>query len=123
DGDPKHLELAKKALDTAMRVHGDLGEIHRELGRYYFYIRDHDHAAQELNIARRMLPNDAETHRVMGELDRQRNRWNESVSDLQRAYELDPRNGEILHHLRTTYHWMRRYAEEKQLLDRALLSE
>src|SRR6266498_4008649 len=33
----KHLELAKKAAEAALRLRPDLGETHLELARYYFY--------------------------------------------------------------------------------------
>src|SRR6266568_3359245 len=60
----KHLELAKKAAEAALRVRPDLGEAHLELARYYFYAAiytntgDFDRARDELTIARRTLPND-----------------------------------------------------------------
>ena len=63
-GDRKHLELAKKAADAALRVRPDLGEAHLALARYYFYANFHtgdfDRARDELTIARRKLPNDSE---------------------------------------------------------------
>ena len=33
-----HLDLAKKAADAAIRARPDLGEAHRELARYYYYV-------------------------------------------------------------------------------------
>jgi hypothetical protein len=36
NGDPKQLELAKKAAEAALRVRPDLGEAHLELARYYY---------------------------------------------------------------------------------------
>jgi TolB-like protein/predicted Ser/Thr protein kinase/Tfp pilus assembly protein PilF len=121
--DSRHLELAKKAADTALRLRPDLAEAHREMGRYYFYVEDYDRASQELTIARRTLPNDSEALRVAGQIDRQRNRWDASLDNLRKANELDPRNGEIIHHLRWTYHLMRLYDEEKQFLDRSAFAQ
>ena len=34
----KHLELAKKAAEAALRVRPDLGEAHLELARYFFCV-------------------------------------------------------------------------------------
>ena len=34
----KHLELAKKAAETALRVRPDLGEAHLALARYYWVL-------------------------------------------------------------------------------------
>jgi TolB-like protein/Tfp pilus assembly protein PilF len=123
DGDPRHLENARKALDTAAHIRPDLGEIHRELGRYYFFQEDYDRAAQELSIARRALPNDAELLRVSGQLERQRNNWDRALAEFEKAHQLDPRNGEILHHLFATYYVMRRYKEGHQLIDEAMAND
>src|SRR5438034_4538806 len=47
---PKHLELAKKAAETALRVRPDSGEAHLEFARYYFYAFDYDRSRDELAI-------------------------------------------------------------------------
>jgi tetratricopeptide (TPR) repeat protein len=117
--DSVHLEAADKALDALMRIRPDLGDTHRELGRYYLYLGDYSRASGELTIARRTLPNDSEAFRIAGEIDRQRNRWEDALRNFIKAYELDPRNGEILHHTRLTYHLMRKYDDEQQFLDKS----
>ena len=120
DFDPAHhLELAKKAADTALRLRPDLGEVHRELARYYYYANDFTQAYEELTVALRTLPNDAETFRIAAETNRQRNRWNEAVANFQKARELDPRNDEVIYHLGGVYEEMRRYDEWEQLLTKA----
>ena len=90
--DRAHLDLAKKAADTALRLRPDLGETHRELARYYFYADDYDRAYDELAIARRTLPNDSEALFIAGRIDRHKNRWDASLANLRKASELDPRN-------------------------------
>ncbi len=111
-----HLELAKKAADTALRLRPDLGEGHRELARYYFSVHDFDRAYDELTVARRTLPNDSEVLRIAAQTDRHRNRWNDALANFQRASELDPRNDEIIYHLGLLYREMRRCHEWEQLL-------
>jgi TolB-like protein/Tfp pilus assembly protein PilF len=115
-GDLGNSELAKKAAETALRVRPDLGEAHRELARYYYYIRDFDRAHDELIVARGRLPNDSETFRIAAEIDRIQNRWDASLVNLQKAIELDPRNVEVVWHLQRSYLRMRRYSELEQLL-------
>jgi TolB-like protein/Tfp pilus assembly protein PilF len=111
-----NFELAKKGAEAALRVRPDLGEAHRELARYYYYIRDFDRAHDELIVARGRLPNDSETFRIAAEIDRIQNRWDASLVNLQKAIELDPRNVEVVWHLQRSYLRMRRYSELEQLL-------
>jgi tetratricopeptide (TPR) repeat protein len=119
--DRKHLELAKNAADTALRLRPDLGQPHLELARYYYTAGnagDFDHAYEELTIARRTLPNDSGALYIAGKIDRHRNRWSDSVAELQRASELDPNNPEPSFHLLQNYRLMRRYDLWKQLLQK-----
>jgi serine/threonine protein kinase/tetratricopeptide (TPR) repeat protein len=110
------LELAKKAADAALRVRPDLGEAHLELARSYFYADDFDRARDELTIARRKLPNDAEALLITGRIDRRQNRWDNALANLRKASELDPRNEEVAYILGETYFEMRRYHELEQFL-------
>jgi TolB-like protein/Tfp pilus assembly protein PilF/predicted Ser/Thr protein kinase len=114
-----HLPLAKQAIDAAIRIRPDLGEVHRELGRYCYYTADYERASQELAIARRKLPNDAEVARVAGDIARGRGHWEEALANFEKAHDLDPRNGEITNFVYETYHAMRRYKEEAQFLEKA----
>jgi tetratricopeptide (TPR) repeat protein len=125
--DPKKpLELAKEAAEAALRVHPDLGEAHLELARYYFYAgvltNDYGRARDELAIARRTLPNNAEALAIEARIGRHENRWDASLANLQKASELDPRNGDIAWHLGRIYFEMRRYRESEQLITKAAAS-
>jgi TolB-like protein/Tfp pilus assembly protein PilF len=119
----KNLELAKKAAEAAVRVRPDLGEAHLALARYYFeagvLTNDYDRAHEELTIARRNLPNNADALAIEARIGRHRNRWDVSLADLKRASELDPRNGELTFFLWQTYFEMRRYSECEQLIKRS----
>jgi TolB-like protein len=123
----KHLALAKKAAEAALQVRPDLGEAHLELARYYFYAEvltgvltndydDYDRARDELAVARRTLPNNAEALVLDAKIGRHQNRWDASLANLQKANELDPRNSEVAGYLGQIYFEMRRYSELEQLL-------
>jgi tetratricopeptide (TPR) repeat protein len=118
--DNKHLELAKNAAETAVRLRPDLGEAHLELARYYFYagalINDYSRARDELAIVRSKLPNNAEALTIEARIGRHENRWDASLANLQKASELDPHNDEIAFYLGQIYFEMRRYSELEQLL-------
>jgi len=113
-GDRAHLELAKNAVDVARRLRPDLGETHLELARYHFYAREFDRAHDELAVASRTLPNDSEAIFLAARIDRRQNRWDESLANLQKASELDPRNTEINYHLKRQYRQMHLYGEFEQ---------
>jgi serine/threonine protein kinase/tetratricopeptide (TPR) repeat protein len=113
--DRMHLELAKKAADAALRVRPDFGEAHLELARYYFYAGDYDRARDELTIARQKLPNNSEALVIEGRIDRHQNRWDAALANLQKAYDLDPRNVEVAWRLGQIYYSMRRYHDYDQL--------
>jgi TolB-like protein len=114
------MELANKAAETAVRMRPDLGEAHLELARYYFYsgvsTNSYDRAREELAVVRRKLPNNAEALTIEGRIGRHENRWNTSLTNLQKAYELDPRNRDIGFYLFQIYSEMRLYHEAEQLL-------
>jgi len=118
-GSRMHLKAARKSLDTALRLQPNLGDAHRELGRYYYWSGELDRAYNELMAVSRIWPNDAETFRLLGEIDRENGRWRDSLDNLRKANDLDPRNGEYIHHLQLTYRLMRRYAEGLQFVNEA----
>jgi serine/threonine-protein kinase len=121
DHTPARLDLAKAALDRAMRLQPDAGEIHLALANYYYHgFRDYGRARSELAIARKTLPNNADVFRHTGMIDRREGHWEEATRNLERALELDPRNFFILQQLAFAYQWQRRYADEARTYDRAL---
>jgi tetratricopeptide (TPR) repeat protein len=119
NGDPKQLELTKKAADAALRVRPDLGEAHLELARYYYYANlhtaDFDRARDEVTITLRKLPNNSEALVIGARIDKRQNRWVDALANFQKASELDPRNDEVAFYRRRTLLEMRRYNEWEQL--------
>src|SRR5213078_862142 len=124
--DVENFELAKKAVETALRLRPDLAEAHLALARYYWLAPDsiigvdrkaaYDRARGELAIVRRKLPNSAEALLIEAVIGRHQNRWDASLANLQKASELDPHNDEIAFYLGQIYFEMRRYSELEQLL-------
>ena len=121
DHTPVRLTKAEVAVQTAARLRPDAGETHLALGRLrYFGYLDYKGALAELELARRSIPNDPWVVLLKGYIERRQGRWDESIRDQQRGTELDPRNTLALQQLATTYEAMRRYAEAKAVLARAL---
>jgi serine/threonine-protein kinase len=116
DHTPARLELANAALQNAVRLQPDAGEVHRALAMYaYWGFFDYDRARAELELAGRKLPNDAEICCFTGMIDRRQGRWTEAIRNFERAVELDPRNAEWLFDAARTYSYLRRYSESSEL--------
>ena len=121
DRTPGRLELAKSAVNSALRLNGDSGEAHfaSALHFYYGYL-DYDRARDELAVALRTLPNNARIFELNGYIDRRQARWNEALRNLERAVELDPRNDDILFGTGFTYLCARDYKRAREIANRGL---
>ena len=121
DHTPARLDLAKAAVQSALRFHPDAGEAHLALAYYYYHgFRDFSRAREELEIARRTLPNNAEVSEYASYTACREGRWKEATRDMERAVELDPRNFLSLQQLAVTYQLQRRYPDAERAWDRAL---
>jgi len=124
DHTPARLALADAAVQAAFRLRPDAGEVHlahaQNLYRGYL---DYNGALAELEVARHSLPNDSRIFELTGYIQRRQGRWKESTRNLERAADLDPRNVDILQQIALSYADLRRYADEKLALDRALAIE
>ncbi len=119
DHTPARRELANAAIQNAVRLQPDAGEVHRALAMYaYWGFFDYARARAELELARRTLPNDPEIYLITGMIDRHQGRWTEAIRNFERAVELDPRNNEWLFDAARTYSYLRRYSESSALWER-----
>lgn len=121
DHTPARLVLADSSVRTALRLRPDAGNAYLALAQHlYNGYRDYDRARIELENARRTLPNSAEVFALTGYIDRRQGRWAESTRNIERAIQLDPRNGLTLRDLSVNYLHLRRYADQAAVLDRTL---
>jgi serine/threonine protein kinase/Tfp pilus assembly protein PilF len=124
DRTPNRLALARAAIDAAFRLKPDSGEAHLALAVHFYHgYWDYDRARDELAIAVRTLPNNARLFEWSGLIDRRQNRWHDSVRNLERAMELDPRNVRILAGAAVNYWLMRDYAQALAIVDRIIALE
>jgi len=124
DHTPARLALAEAAIQAAFRLRPDAGEAHlaRAQNLYRGYL-EYDAALAELEVAGQTLPNDAGVFELKGYIQRRQGKQEEAVRSLERAIDLDPRNTFTLQQIALSYHHLRRFAEEKSVLDRALAIE
>jgi serine/threonine protein kinase/Flp pilus assembly protein TadD len=95
-GDPERKTKARAQAEEALRLSPTLGEAHLALATYFYIGEDDPPAAlKELAIAETTSPNSGEIFLVRGACYRQQGRWRESITNYQRAQDLDPRNSEI----------------------------
>jgi TolB-like protein/Tfp pilus assembly protein PilF len=119
DHAPTRLELAESCVRQALQLAPDLGEAHLAQALVFYHgHRDYVRARQQLAIAERTLPNSAEVYSLTGYIDRREGKWDDSLRNLERAVELDPRNFKVLNDLSVLYDLLRRYDDKEQLYDR-----
>jgi TolB-like protein/Flp pilus assembly protein TadD len=121
DHTPARLALAEVAVQTALRLRPSAGEAHLALAQHlYWGYRDYDRARQELALALRALPNEPLVFLLAGYIDRRQGRWEQSIKEMERALELDPRNQDILQQVSFSYESLRRFKDMAAILDRVL---
>ena len=121
DHTPARLAMADAAIQSLARLRPDSGEAHlaRAMHLYLGYL-DYDHARAELSLAKKSLPNEPLVFVWTGYIDRRQGQWDQSTKNLERAFELDPENPQILQQLHNSYLCLRRYSDAKRVLDRAI---
>jgi TolB-like protein/class 3 adenylate cyclase/Tfp pilus assembly protein PilF len=121
DHTPARLAQARAMAQKAIALAPESGEAHLAQALVYYQgDRDYTRAREELAIAHRLLPNNAEIYSVTAWIDRREGRWEEAVKNQERAAELDPRNSQILSELALVYDVLRRYDKEESVFDRAV---
>ncbi|HEY2140230.1 MAG TPA: FlgO family outer membrane protein, partial [Chthoniobacterales bacterium] len=115
DRSRSRLTQAKLAADTALRLQPDSSDVRLAMAYYYYYgYRDYELARTELVIAHASAPNDAEAWEASGAVARRQGRWDEALSNFEKAKQLDPRNGSILWNVAETYACLGRHEEAER---------
>lgn len=117
-------ELKRRAheqADEALRIEPDLGEGHLARALCFYRIeRDYESALQELEIAARLLPNDAEVDTTTAFIRRRQGRWADALARLESAQARDPRNAQIAQELFNTHRMMRDWPAAARAGDHAI---
>jgi tetratricopeptide (TPR) repeat protein len=121
DHTPARLAAADAALQRATALRPTAAERHLARGSHlYRAFRDYKGALSELEAARAGLPNDPRVPELTGYILRRQGKHEEGIRALEQAVALDPRNRVVLIQLAVSYDYLRRYAEEKAILQRVL---
>lgn len=124
DPTPARKEKARAAVDRALELQPDCADAHLARGFYYYYCDDDDghyeRALDQLAIAQRSLPNDAETYLAIGAIQRRQGKWTDSSRNLEKAASLDPKNAWVLQNLAYNYIATKDYETAEKVLDRGI---
>jgi len=112
---------ARAALDHAISLAPDDPEVLIETGYYYYNCHlDYDRALEEFAKAAENLPNDPRVLMAVGYIWRRSGLWEESISSLEQAFDLDPRNTELAQNIGFSYLDLHRFEEAGLWMRRAL---
>jgi TolB-like protein/Tfp pilus assembly protein PilF len=121
DHTPTRLAMADAAIQSLLRLRPNSGEAHLALAEHlYWGYLDYNRARRELSLAQNNLPNEPLAFVLAGYIDRRQGRWDQSTKNHERAIELDPQNPAVLQQLANSYLYLRRYADQKRVFDRAI---
>jgi serine/threonine protein kinase/tetratricopeptide (TPR) repeat protein len=115
------LPKAKSAAMKALELDGSVAEAHTALAYVLFYA-DFDWAGAEREFKRaiELNPNSALSHSRYSECLKTRQRFTESLSEAQKAQDLDPLSPDIVSQLGAVYFFTRRYDEAIAQYQKAL---
>lgn len=120
DHTPARRALADAALQAATRLRPNDGNTHLEVAFHLYHDLNYEKARAELAEARKTLPNNSLVVAAAGFIDRRQGRWEESIRNLHKALQLDPRNTFYHTQISHTYRSLRRYQEMKVARERNL---
>jgi TolB-like protein/Tfp pilus assembly protein PilF len=120
DRTPARLAQAQTTVQKALALAPDLGEAHLTQALVYYHgSRDYARAIEELAIAQRTLPNSSELYSLWGNIARRQGHWEEAVTNMERAAELDPKRSlRLVNNLSIIYDFLRRYDDESMVFVR-----
>jgi eukaryotic-like serine/threonine-protein kinase len=116
------LELAKLALDSAVRLGPSLPETKMAQGFFHYWARlDYDDALREFAAALLLQPSNSELLQAMGYVERRRGRWQESLGRFLEALRYDPRSGQRSFDVGDNYLALHMFSEADHYLERAMV--
>jgi TolB-like protein/Tfp pilus assembly protein PilF/tRNA A-37 threonylcarbamoyl transferase component Bud32 len=116
------LDLAKRALDSAVRLGPSLSETNMAQGFFHYWAHlDYDDALREFEAALRLQPSNSELLQAMGYVERRRGRWQESLGRFVEALRYDPRSGIRSFDVGDNYLALHMFSEADHYLERAMV--
>jgi len=121
DTSPQRIDKAKQSLDRATELNPDLPEVHIARGYYHYWcFRDYKNALTTFQIAEEKLPNDNRVLEAVGYIKRRQGSWQESLNDLIKAFELNPKSSDQAREIGVNYINLRDYKQARAYFDRSI---
>ena len=112
---------AENALQKALQLKPDLGQIHLAAGLHLLVTtRDYPATRRELEIAHRTLPNSAYLFDLLANVDSREGRWRDALQDYERELKLDPNNLGLIINRYNLYLSHRQYEELRRLSEQTV---
>jgi serine/threonine protein kinase/tetratricopeptide (TPR) repeat protein len=112
---------SKEAADKAIQLDPDALEAHLALGVYYYYCNlDYQHALEHLYLALEKQPKNSEILSYIAYIKRRQGKFDETIVNLKKAIEINPRSVDIAYGLADTYFLMRDYVEGERYYQQVL---
>jgi TolB-like protein/Flp pilus assembly protein TadD len=121
DRSDARLAKAWQAALQARKLDPASPEVHRAFAYYHYWgHRDYGPALEELAAALGRVPSDSESTQMMGYIHRRQGKVELALSELQKAFELSPREPLLTQNLGLTYSLVRQYPQADHFLDLSL---
>jgi TolB-like protein/Flp pilus assembly protein TadD len=121
DRTPERRALGDEAIDTALRLQPDHAEIHLAYAHHlYRGHRDYDRARVHLAVARRGMPNSAETIYLEALMNCREGKFEQAIQNFNEAISLDPRNATMISDLAETLSYARQFDAAERVWDQLI---
>ena len=118
DSSDAPLKAARQAIEKGRAISPDLPELNIAEGYYYYWgSRDYAKAIRVLEPVLLAYPNNAEVLKVLSFIYRRQGRFDESLQQLHRAFELEPRSLQSATALSESYQLLRDFERAREFLD------
>jgi len=119
DRSQERLAKLKASVDRALELEPDLPEAQLALGLYYVHaLQDYDRALEIFEAVQKARPNIRPF--FLASIQIRKGNWQESIKNLEKAFQINPRSTDPPHSLGRTYAWIGRYDKSEEWFDRAL---
>ncbi len=118
---PSQLALQRREAETAFRLAPDLPQSHFALATMHHSRGDQTRALEELRVAARGAPNDAEVWEWIGLTSRHLGSWDSALAAFDHASRLDPRDTRPILDRAQTLDFIKRYPEAISAYRQALV--
>jgi serine/threonine protein kinase/tetratricopeptide (TPR) repeat protein len=117
----ERVAKAETAIENALALAPDMPEVRVAKGLFHYQgQRNYEAALKEFVAAKQRLVNDSEIFLLIGCVERRQAKWEAGLTNIKRAFDLDPLSGTSALELGLTLVFMRRYDEAKQYLEKSI---